>query len=290
MSENTPRFVIAQDYEPVMQQAIPLIGMRGDQWFMSGTAVIIGQDLALTARHVVEDYLRRYEGDVWNSSQRDLEASFVLLGIQARDKGKQYAAYSVYKIYAHTALTDIVFLRFRVPDKETRYWQTLKLSPLPPNVGDLLRGFGYHSSDVEIAGSQIYLKNSPTTTSGQVIEVHDRYRDKGMLDFPCYEANMRIDGGMSGGPVFNVEGKLCGIMVSNLPPDDDGLHHVSYVASLWPIFGIQVDINREGFKRGLQYPALELAEYGHLVVEDWEKISLDRDNDGNTTRVSVIHE
>src|SRR5262245_1138172 len=47
---------------PITKVAIPLIAVREDDIYPSGTACIIAPWLAVTARHVVEDQFERYVG------------------------------------------------------------------------------------------------------------------------------------------------------------------------------------------------------------------------------------
>ena len=50
---------------------------------------------------------------------------------------------------------------------------------------------------------------------GVVREIHDWRRDKVNLPFPCYRVGARFDAGMSGGPVFDEYGSLCGLVCAS---------------------------------------------------------------------------
>jgi hypothetical protein len=50
---------------------------------------------------------------------------------------------------------------------------------------------------------ELIFKDSPSTSSGEVIEIDDKFRDTGLLKFPCFRVNARFDPGLSGGPMFN---------------------------------------------------------------------------------------
>ena len=92
---------------------------------------------------------------------------------------------------------------------------------------------------------------------------------------------------MSGGPIFNDKGFLCGIICSNLPPIKDGEEHVSYVTCLWPLMAITIDIDRYGYPKGVKYPILELAKDGFIAAEGWEKISLITDENGDIVKIRL---
>ena len=55
-----------------------------------------------------------------------------------------------------------------------------------------------------------------------------------MLPSPCIEVNMETLGGMSGGPVFNEEGRLIGILSSSF---DGG---PSYVTLIWDALRLSI--------------------------------------------------
>ena len=87
---------------------------------------------------------------------------------------------------------------------------------------------------------------------------------------------------MSGGPVFDEYGSLCGLVCANV----DGSHQtgepVSYVTALWPLFTLMLDGDRgDQYPRGIRYPAIELARDGQIHIAersnflDWFKTHVD---------------
>ena len=120
--------------------------------------------------------------------------------------------------------------------------------------------------------------------------MHHEKRDSSRLNFPCFLVNARFDGAMSGGPVFNSKGHLCGIICSNLPPDltDPESEHASYVTTLWPLMGLTIDLDREGYEEGVKYPMIELVKGGFITAIDIENVILNKDSQGNITSTSMI--
>jgi V8-like Glu-specific endopeptidase len=56
-----PSFTETGLNSPITEFALPLTARKGNEFFPSGTAVVIAPYLALTAKHVIEDYWIRFE-------------------------------------------------------------------------------------------------------------------------------------------------------------------------------------------------------------------------------------
>ena len=67
---------------------------------------------------------------------------------------------------------------------------------------------------------------------GVITKHHPEYRDKGLLSWPCYETDMEIKGGASGGPVFisGSKGTLFAVNCAGTSP-----HSFSHVTSVVPL-------------------------------------------------------
>ena len=98
------------------------------------------------------------------------------------------------------------------------------------------------------------------TTAGIVQEVHHQKRDGVRLPFPCFQTNARFDGGMSGAPIFNDQGSVCGLVCSSLPPSIPDKDHASYVSTIWPMLLIPIDAPRDRYPAGTSYLLDEYAQ------------------------------
>jgi hypothetical protein len=232
------------DNNPITEFALPLIAHKDEKYFAQGTAVIVGPCLALTAKHVIYDFHKTYEGnDVVTPDKGDvvnINTSFNMKAIQIREKDGKSLLWNIDKIWT-SSITDAAFLRLRPMSEECQNheWRLPRLSLFPPPVGSEVHCFGYPNSKATLTDANgnsvaIRLEQSPTTSKGTVIAVFNERRDSVQFPFACFQTDARFDGGMSGGPVFS-GGYLCGLICSNIPPCNDGEPHASFVVSLWPV-------------------------------------------------------
>jgi len=101
-----------------------------------------------------------------------------------------------------------------------------------PKIGENLLIAGFRASDYsfEINERAIKCSGNILVSNGEVTARFTTGRDKSMIPWPCLEVNCPTWGGMSGGPVFDSNGYLIGLLCSsfdNQPP--------SYVSLIWPI-------------------------------------------------------
>ena len=218
----------------------------------------------------------------------EVNGTFHLQVFQVLNNGKSGLIWDITRLWT-CKFTDIAVLRLSPTTEKALnlQWKFPKIDLILPKVGDRISCFGYGTPKITKSGNKVEWFVDSRTSIGEVKQVHNQKRDNLKLSFPCFQTNARFDGGMSGGPVFNDKGKLCGIICSNFPPIDDGEEHASYVTSLWPLMAIQIDIDRYGYPEGVRYPMLELAKDGFIHAEGWEKIALFTDEDGTIVKVRL---
>jgi hypothetical protein len=104
-----------------------------------------------------------------------------------------------------------------------------------PTTGLEVQAFGFPMSEVEEDPDGGWLvRHQAVGARGRVGDVYQLRRDAGMLKFPCFEMDLPIESGMSGGPVFDASGYLRGIVSSSVTP-----HLIpSYGSTLWPTLGL----------------------------------------------------
>jgi hypothetical protein len=277
-----PSFNETPHSQAVHQVASPLIAVRNHgEEFVSGSAVVIGQGFGLTAYHVLADFVERYEGT------RDVEGqvniSFQILMYLSLDKGARFLPLKVMRVW-HSEPLDLALLALGVPEEwpDDYIWSVPTISLLPPKAGERVAAFGFPNSRVsgESAKEDLTLTVDPRTSTGVVREVHHSRRDAFRLPFPTFRTDARFDGGMSGGPVFNENGHLCGLICSSLPPDNEHDEHVSYACTLWPMVAMQLDATPLTLASGKYYPLMQLFTSGVLNAVDLSCVSLHQEPSG----------
>lgn len=237
---------------------------------------MIAPGLAITAKHVIEAALIKYENFSSNRESKvkqEVQCSHNSLIIQVVN-GKECFMWSVKRMFL-SRYTDAAFLQADAlfDAKELPIKQKLAINLNPPEIGDRIVAFGYPNSRVKPYDRSIKINLEPRTSVGEVVEVHQNGRDR-MLPFPVFRTNARFDPGMSGGAVFNNSGGFCSIVCSNMPPMDPADEHVSYVALLWPSMAtlIQVDLANHTFED--RFPALFLAEHSYIEAKGWQRVMI----------------
>lgn len=155
-------------------------------------------------------------------------------------------------------------------------WHIPRLNALPPSIGDCITAFGYPNSKHRVVSDgTARIRLDPRTAPGDVLDVHYNYRDRAVLPFPCCHTNARYDGGMSGGPVFNAAGQVCGLVSTNIPPETPDEEHSSYVSRLWPVLGLglTVDVTPPRDVRQ-RYHFKHLADTGAMQMLNAECVSV----------------
>ncbi len=242
----------------------------GNELFVSGSCVRIAKNLYLTARHVMMDHLHRF-------GHSNGAANFNAWVVHVHD-GPEYSIWDVDRLWLspHSDLAifhtkphnDIASAEKHVP--------VVVLDLRPPAIGDRIVGFGYHSAAGRIRFDEhgtrhIEIDADGAATVGEVRDIHELRRDQ-RLSFPCYQVNARFDGSMSGGPVMNDRGHVCGIVCSSLPSNDPSEEHICYAATLWPVMGTAIDIATTGEPQDRFYPLLDLARARVIAALGWEQV------------------
>jgi Trypsin-like peptidase domain len=243
-----------------------------------GTAFSVCGSVLVTARHVLEEFFRSTRP---SDGQSEIEQDLVAIQL-VMSEGVDYFVWEPFAVIADPA-SDLAVIHLaaepaRSPDAKTRPWRSPHIEPFAPKISDRVCAFGYREGRIVLSknqdgGRHLDLNDEPMMSVGIVREVYEWRRDNVQLPFPCYQVNAQFDGGMSGGPVFDETGALCGVVCSGI----EGAHRdgepISYVSTLWPIFRLMLQANRgPNFPRDVRYPMIQLVRDGIIRVTDPDRL------------------
>lgn len=271
---------------PIAEVVLRLVvDLFSDAPLVVGSATILCGHLLVTARHVLLSIpgLRpapcRSVESASPAADITVERGFAAVQVLP---GPEYVIWDVVSAIAHPG-SDLALLRTSSnprrsrPDSPNR-WVAPKVNPFAPQVDERVAAFGYRrgrafaSRNAE-GGLHIDINDEFMSSVGVVREIHEWRRDQVMLPFPCYQVNARFDAGMSGGPVFDEYGSLCGLVCGSIDGSHQSGEPISFVTTLWPLFTLIIDGDRgDKYPRSVKYPAIELARDGQIHVADRSRL------------------
>jgi hypothetical protein len=194
-----------------------------------GSGIIIGPGLVLTASHVFDEFSRTGSGPVLLSFLPENKARAWLPTSTVTCSGP-----STYQPWDPNSkkISDLTILSCNL-NSEAHVEYPLSLVPLElclPLIGTRLWAVGFRDGEVGEDSALV----SPLLASGLVTNCFPHGRGERMPS-PCVEVDMETLGGMSGGPVFNEEGNLVGIVSSSF---DGG---PSYITLIWDALRLSVE-------------------------------------------------
>lgn len=243
----SPNFTHIEPSHPLYRLVGPLMAGNSEVYErLHGTAFLIAPGYALTATHVVVDYLEKIQrsnvgAQVCKPGHHTETLTFFMFILIQLPDGRSIPL-NVHKTYGSTP-GDIALLAVSRPPNiewsEFGPYPTLRMAP--PAIGTHISALGYPGSTAERQSDGIVnIRIWPRLAIGQVMEHHGERRDPLLLNFPCFRVNAKFDGGMSGAPVLDDAGAICGVVSKgyDLPEDEEP---ISYAACIWPAVRIGID-------------------------------------------------
>ena len=275
---------IKDDFSPIpvlgslaRQCVMPIFGRKNGEYIPLGTGFIISSGgLMMSARHVIEQaqsFKERRIGDngqyydhfelyaVYQTDEKNTDDPTTYIGgLLPIDKAWFNESFDI-------CAFAVGILKNNVPV----IFPALPLSPSLPKVGVNVLGMGYHSSTAQITSNtperlNITYKQESGLTRGRIVEVFPISRDRGMLNFPCFQTDARFEGGMSGGPIINEAGHVVGVICSSLPPTEEDPTYISYGSLIWPVLLTEV----QGLDDNGQLETVTLYDLivrGHIITD-----------------------
>lgn len=220
-----------------------VVGVGTDDPFIVGTAFPIGKTTLVTAKHVLDE--------TWNARE-NMEINRNLVAVQALSENR-VILWTITQAIAHKT-ADLMLLY--VDPEANRHNPPLWVPPWrvrenAPRKGEMVMAIGYIEGRLRIAsrnpngGGVLAISDQGQINFGMVRTVHDKGRDRVMLPCPCFEIGASFSPGMSGGPVFDKNGKLCGIVSTGIEGAESS-YAVTLGPSLSELFGESFYISPSG--------------------------------------------
>ena len=208
---------------------VAVAGYFNEQLLMIGSGVMIAPGLMLTATHVLDEFPRTGSGPVLLSFLLDGAARAWLPTATVNCIGKSNLGVldETIKIVSDLSLVSCSLHSDAFPKSP------LSLAPIElclPIPGTRLWAVGFRQCVVEDGPTKV----SPLVTSGLVTACFPNGRGERMPS-PCIEVEMETIGGMSGGPVYNEDGRLVGVVSSSF---DGG---PTYITLVWDAMRISIE-------------------------------------------------
>jgi hypothetical protein len=236
---------------PMQKYVMPLIASKEGHLVPVGTAFSINHHgLLMTAGHVLS--AAEQQGILVQGVDGKTKREYGLYALWVNDEQNE-EGYSigglipVQTVYIHKALDiGLCWLESWNYNGKPLIYPGMALDITPPSIGSHVCGFGYHAmkvksqGDIDSSRSDVEYAQETVITTGSVMEAHQQYRDSAMLSFPCFRVDARFDHGMSGGPIINESGRVCGVICDAFDAADP--EYISYGSLIWPALGMSVDI------------------------------------------------
>jgi hypothetical protein len=204
--------------------------------FVHGSAVLVAPGVALAARHVIEPFLSRLS----------IEGGATLLcgSITA----SQLMMWHCRKItFVENSDLAILILNYCAEMPIENIFKTAAITTWTPKIGEQVSMIGFTAAHQQFPFQpdgasplgHASIVGHVRVSVGEVTHQHLRGRDRVMMPGPTIEVASSASGGMSGGPVFDQNGFLVGIVSTSFGTVD----HVgpSYVSLLWHALTTPID-------------------------------------------------
>jgi hypothetical protein len=154
--------------------------------------------------------------------------------------------------------------------------KSLRLTFGPPKLKQNTMALGYHVTG-PVGPGTFSVSHDLKASRGEVTQLHERYRDKVMVNFPAFETTGLYMPAMSGGPIIDVDGAVVGLITTGFDTSDDE-PPIGHGACAGALAELKVELTNDQ-EIVEEFPIAKLAEMG-ILGADGVKLRLDRNDEG----------
>ncbi|WP_457253415.1 S1 family peptidase [Pseudomonas juntendi] len=198
-----------------------------DRVEMTGSGVIIAPGFALCAMHVLDGCI----DDI-------VSGDIAVYAVGMRDDFLELWKVEKFKKIDSNDVA-ILSISLSSPPHPSNSFNLAHITTRVPFVGERICvvGFVAAKSEFEIKHDVPWeIQTSLLVSKGEVTEVFRNGRDRVMIPGPCFGLKCQTWGGMSGGPAFDLNGNLIGLLTSSYDNDD-----MSFISLIWPALCFDVE-------------------------------------------------
>lgn len=237
-----------------------------------GSAVMVGMGIALTAAHVVQDCL----DDVMSGN-----FGAMCVGLE---EGHMTIWQITHVAMAASGPSDIAVLSLSLRSAlpKDRTLKAASITTRTPQIGETLKVLGFRQVD-DPESVDPNQRDIPANLYLSTGRVGQQFRTgRGSFCGPCVQLDCETQGGMSGGPVFDEQGLLVGILSAGIAGG------TSLVSLLWPALGWPVT---DGWPSSLmkgERSLLELFDKRLVYIEGRDALQPDLVEDAVVKRLRYV--
>lgn len=262
-----------------------VVGFRGDQHHAEGSGIVISDGLVLTARHVLE------------AIHQKLCLTPIRFGMNPMDYCIRVVTIGDNRVWVVRGWTlcpfsDLAVLHINPiagSEDMPRFGRLLMNFELPV-AGQAVTVWGLANQRIRVnEDGSVDAGGNPFKSVGLVTDVHPFGRDGFLMTWPVAAAEAHLKGSMSGGPVFNEQGQLCGVATLGHETADENQNPLMYYSLLWPLLPLHLSFPREDLPRETTYSFRNLIENQFVAAVGWDQEWLSFEGDSWYRLMSYLH-